>query len=239
MCGRFTITTDRVELIINRFKAELAPGFEGYKPRYNAAPGQSIPVVVSKDNKRYLTNMFWGFIPPWGEKSDGSTTSQANIRDDTIERNRFFKERLLTSRCIIVADGFYEWKKPEGYEHIIRGEKLPKGIKKTPYRIILKNNQLFALAGLWRSIEIENKKVVTTGIITTRPNSLMASIHDRMPVILNDEDLDIWLDNNVKDFEQLYNLLDPYPENEMDAYVVSYAVNNSRDDTAACIEPIK
>ncbi len=238
MCGRFTITSDRVEIILDRFKAELAPGFEGYKPRYNAAPGQSIPAVVSRDSRRYLTNMFWGFIPPWGEKSDGSTTSQANIRDDTIERNRFFKERLLTSRCIIVADGFYEWKKPKGFEHITRGEKLPKGMKKTPYRIILKNKQLFALAGLWRSIEIGNKKVVTTGIITTRPNSLMVSIHDRMPVILSDDDLDIWLDNNVKDFELLHNMLDPYPETEMHAYVVSYTVNNSQDDTAACIEPI-
>ncbi len=237
MCGRFTITTDRVELVLERFKAEVAPGFDGYKPRYNAAPGQSVPVIVSKDGKRYLTNMFWGFITPWGEKDDSSNTSQANIRDDTIERNRFFRERLLTNRCIFVADGFYEWKKPKGYESLVRGEKLPKGVKKIPYRITMKNKQPFALAGLWRSIEVEEKKIVTAGIITTSPSELMKPIHNRMPVILNDNDLKLWLETGVKDFETLYDLLDPYPGNEMDAYIVSYAVNNSRDDTPACIEP--
>lgn len=239
MCGRFTITTDRIELVLDKFKAEVAPGFEGYKPRYNAAPGQSIPVIVTKNSKRYLTNMFWGFIPPWGEKSDGSNASQANIRDDTIERNRFFRDRLVTNRCIIVADGFYEWKKPEGYEHLVRGEKLPKGVKKIPYRIILKNRQPFALAGLWRSMEVEDRKIVTTGIITTSPNDLMKPIHDRMPVILNDDDLQLWLNPEVRSFNELYGQLDSYPSDEMDAYLVSYAVNNTRDDTPACIEPVK
>ena len=235
MCGRFTITTDKVEFILDKFKAKFAPGFEEYKPRYNVAPGQMVPVIVTKDGKRYLTNMSWGFIPPWGEKEDGSNNSQANIRDDTIERNRFFSERLLTNRCIFVADGFYEWKKPKGYEHLVRGEKLPKSVKKIPYRITMKNKQPFALAGLWRSIEVEGKKIVTAGIITTRPNALITPIHDRMPVILSDNDLKLWLETGVKDFETLYDLLDPYPENEMEAYIVSQAVNNSRDDALACI----
>ncbi len=239
MCGRFTITTDRVELVLDKFKAEIAPGFEGYKPRYNTVPEQSIPVIVTKDGKRFLTNMFWGFIPPWGEKGDGSNISQANIRDDTIERNRFFRDRLMTNRCIIVADGFYEWKKPEGYEHLVRGEKLPKGVKKIPYRIILKNRQPFAFAGLWRSIEVKEKKIVTTGIITTSPNDLIKPIHDRMPVILNDDDLQLWLNSDVRSFNELYNQLDSYNADEMEAYVVSTAVNNSRNDTPACIEPLK
>ena len=101
----------------------------------------------------------------------------------------------------------------------------------------MKNKKPFALAGLWRSIEADKKKIVTVGIITTRPNEMMAPIHDRMPVILSDNDLKLWLETGVKDFETLYDLLDPYPESEMEAYVVSYAVNNSRDDTTACIEP--
>ncbi|MBA4313256.1 MAG: hypothetical protein C0417_11570 [Chlorobiaceae bacterium] len=238
MCGRFTITTDKVEIILDKFKAELAPGFDGYKPRYNAAPGQSVPVIVSKDGRRYLTNMFWGFVAPWGEKNDGSTISQANIRDDTIERNKFFKERLLTNRCVFVADGFYEWKKPGGYEHLVRGEKLPKGVKKIPYRIIMKNKELFALAGLWRSIDIDEKKIVTAGIITTNPNELMKPIHDRMPVILNDDDLQAWLNPEIRSFNGLSDQLRPYPDEEMEAYAVSLAVNNSRDDTQACIEPV-
>lgn len=237
MCGRFTITTDRIETVLDRFKAELAPGFEGHKPRYNVAPGQSVPTVVTKEGKRYITNMFWGFIPPWGEKSDGSTTYQANIRDDTIERNKFFTARLLNNRCVFIADGFYEWKKPEGYEHLARGERLPKGVKKTPYRIIMKDKNPFPLAGLWRSIEIDEKKIVTAGIITTRPNKMMMAIHDRMPVILSDNDLKLWLEIGVKDFDSLYDLLDPYPENEMEAYAVSHIVNNGRVDTPACIIP--
>jgi len=237
MCGRFTITSDRLQIILERFNAELAPGFGEYTKRYNAAPGQIVPVIVSKDGKRFLTNMLWGFIPPWGEKSDGSTTSQANIRDDTIERNKFFHERLLTNRCIFIADGFYEWKLPNGYENLVRGEKLPKGVRKIPYRFILKNKQPFALAGLWRSIDVEGKKLVTAGIITTAPNELMAPIHNRMPVILNEQGITLWLENGVKDFGTLFDLLNPYPVNEMDAYIVTTAVNNSRSDTSACIEP--
>jgi putative SOS response-associated peptidase YedK len=239
MCGRFTITSDRVEIILDRFKAERAPGFEGYTQRYNAAPGQSIPVIVAKDGKRFLTHMLWGFIPPWGEKSDGSVTSQANIRDDTIERNKFFHDRLLTNRCIFIADGFYEWKLPDAYKDLTRGEKLPKGIRKVPYRITLRNKQLFALAGLWRAVEVDGKKIVTAGIITTGPNELMTPIHNRMPVILNDNDLTLWLETGIKEFHIVFELLDPYPANEMNAYIVSTAVNNSRSDTPTCIEPVR
>jgi putative SOS response-associated peptidase YedK len=238
MCGRFTITSDRVEIILDRFKAELAPGFDGYTQRYNAAPGQSVPILVAKDGKRFLTNMLWGFIPPWGEKSDGSVTSQANIRDDTIERNKFFHERLLTNRCVFIADGFYEWKLPEAYKDFTRGEKLPKGVRKIPYRITMKNKQVFALAGLWRSMEVDGKKLVTAGIITTGPNELMAPIHNRMPVILNDNDLTLWLEAGLKEFRIVFELLNPFPANEMNAYIVSTAVNNSRSDTPACIEPV-
>jgi putative SOS response-associated peptidase YedK len=238
MCGRFTITSDRVEIILDRFKAELAPGFDGYTQRYNATPGQSVPILVAKDGKRFLTNMLWGFIPPWGEKSDGSVTSQANIRDDTIERNKFFHERLLTNRCVFIADGFYEWKLPEAYKDFTRGEKLPKGVRKIPYRITMKNKQVFALAGLWRSMEVDGKKLVTAGIITTGPNELMAPIHNRMPVILNDNDLTLWLETGLKEFRIVFELLNPFPANEMNAYIVSTAVNNSRSDTPACIEPV-
>jgi putative SOS response-associated peptidase YedK len=236
MCGRFTITSDRVEIILDRFKAERAPGFGEYIQRYNVAPGQLVPVIVAKDGKRFLTNMLWGLVTPWGEKADGSVISQANIRDDTIERNKFFHERLLTNRCIFIVDGFYEWKLPDAYKDLTRGEKLPKGVRKVPYRITLKNKQPFALAGLWRSFEVEGKKIVTAGIITTGPNELMTPIHNRMPVILNENDLRLWLETGVKEFEILYDLLDPYPANEMDAYIVSTAVNNSRSDTPACIE---
>lgn len=235
MCGRFTITSDRVEIILERFRAELAPGYGRYDPRYNAAPGQYVPVIVMKEGRRYLTNMLWGFVPPWGEKAGPQARSQANIRDDTISRNSFFREKLLTNRCIFVADGFYEWKKPEGYEGMARGERLPKGIRKTPYRIIMKNGEMFGIAGLWRPVGPEKEKIVTAGIITTDANEFLKHVHDRMPVILEEEKLDCWLDPGIRIFDQIYPLLEPYPEDKMEAYVVTDLVNNSRQDLPACI----
>lgn len=238
MCGRFTITTDRVDLILERFRATVAPGFEGYQPRYNATPGQNVPAIVAKDNgKRYLTNFFWGIVTPWAERESSKLAFQANIRDDTIRRNKFFRDRLIGNRCVFVADGFYEWKLPEGYEHLERGQRLPRGVRKIPYRIILKNEEPFAIAGLWRTFQLNEQTILSAGIITTKPNTLMLPIHSRMPVLLSDEELEIWLDPSVKDFEQLYHLLDPFPAEAMEAYTVSDIVNSSRIDSPACIEP--
>lgn len=238
MCGRFTITVDRVELLQKKFQAELAPNFEGYQPRYNAAPGQFVPVIITKEGGiRYLMNALWGFVAPWGEKGDGNTISQANIRNDTIVKNKFFGERLKNNRCIFIVDGFYEWKKPPGYEYLSRGERLPKGVRKIPYRIVMKDQQPFPLAGLWRSIKTEKQAIVTVGIITTEPNRLVKPIHDRMPVILSDDDLPMWLDTSYMEIEPLQHLLRPYPEKSLEAYIVRDVVNNSRIDSPVCIEP--
>lgn len=237
MCGRFTITTDRVEFILKKFHAVPAPGFDGIVPRYNAAPGQFVPAIVAKeDGVRYLTDVFWGFVPPWGEDK-GEGGYQINIRDDTIARNKFFRSRLLTGRCILLADGFYEWQKPSGYEHLGRGRKLPRGVRKIPHRILMKDESPFPLASLWRSVDINAKKTVTAGIITTSPNGLVSPIHDRMPVILTDDELTSWLDPAMKDFDLLHGLLDPFPSREMKSYTVSNTVNNSRNDSADCIVP--
>ncbi|HLF13637.1 MAG TPA: SOS response-associated peptidase [Bacteroidota bacterium] len=238
MCGRFTITTDRVEFILKKFHAVPAPGFSGITPRYNAAPGQFVPAIVAKeDGARYLTDVFWGFVPPWGEEK-GETLYQINIREDTIAKNKFFRSRLLSSRCILLADGFYEWQKPPGYEHLERGKKLPRGVRKVPHRIVLNDREPFPLAGLWRSVDMNAKKVLTAGIVTTAANSVVAPIHNRMPVILHDDELSLWLDPRADDFDALHGLLDPYPPGEMHAYAVSDAVNNSRNDVSACIEPV-
>jgi putative SOS response-associated peptidase YedK len=239
MCGRFTITTDKIEIILNHFEAKLAPNFTGYQPRFNAAPGQVLPAIVSKeDGQRYLLNTFWGFIPPWGEKTEGKTSYQINIRDDTIARNKFFTDRLVNNRCIIPADGFYEWEKtgepPRGVD-IKRSISRP---KKTPYYIKLKSGKLFAFAGLWRSVKIEEKPIISTAIITTNPNNLISSIHDRMPVILSEDELKVWLNPEVKEFELLHRFLDSYPEKEMKMHPVSTFVNSGRNDSPACIEPV-
>jgi putative SOS response-associated peptidase YedK len=239
MCGRFTITTDRVDFILKKFHAVPAPGFSGITPRYNAAPGQLVPAIVAKDDGvRYLTDVLWGFVPPWGEEK-GEAGYQINIRDDTIVKNRFFRSRLMTGRCILLADGFYEWRKPPGYEHLGRGTKLPKGVRKVPHRIILKDREPFPLAGLWRTVDIDAKRVLTAGIITTGANAVVGPIHDRMPVILSDGELSLWLDPKADDFDAIHLLLDPYPSDAMEAYAVSDIVNNSRNDVSACIEPLE
>ncbi len=239
MCGRFTITTDRVEFILKKFHAVPAPGFGGITHRYNAAPGQFVPAIIAKeDGVRYLTEVFWGFVPPWGEEK-GEGGYQINIRDDTIARNKFFRSRLLTSRCVLLADGFYEWQKPPGYENAGRGKRLPRGVRKIPHRIRMKDESHFPLASLWRTVEINEKKTVTAGIITTSPNELVAPIHDRMPVILTEDELESWLDPAVNDFDLLHGLLDGFPAKDMTSYMVSDAVNNSRNDTPDCIAPVE
>lgn len=238
MCGRFTLTTDRITVIQKKFQAELTDLSGAVLPRYNVAPGQSIlAVIADKDGKRRLINVLWGFRPPWTEKG-GRPILQANLRDDTIRRNKFYLGRLVEARCIIVADGFYEWKKPPGFEHLARGERLPKGVRKIPYRIVLKNRDLFSLAGLWRGVEEPTGRVVSAGIVTTQPNSLMQPIHDRMPVLLSDEDLVPWLDPSLRDVELLSSLLDPYPSDEMEVYPVAEVVNSSRNESPECIQPV-
>ncbi len=233
MCGRFTITRDRVEFILKKFQAELSPDFGDYAPRFNAAPMQEVPGIIAKeDGTRLLTRIFWSLTPPWAEEAGSKYSAQINIRDDTIGRNRFFRSLLSSQRCIFVADGFYEWQAPRGYEK----KPLPKGMRKTPYRIVLKNDDLFPLAGLWRK-KAESDRL-TGAIITTNPNSLMKPIHNRMPVILDDAGLKRWLDPEEKDVERLQGLLAPFPESKMKAYAVSTAVNNARLDSAACIEPV-
>jgi putative SOS response-associated peptidase YedK len=221
MCGRYTITADRVEFILKRFQAELAPDFPDYRPRYNAAPAQFVPGVVSaEDGKRYLTHFFWGLTPPWAEKEGSKYSSQINIRNDTIERNKFFRTLLLGNRCIFVADGFYEWQAPKGFE-------------KKP----LPNGEIFPLAGLWRTKKEGEKSILTGAIITTDPNTLMKPIHNRMPVILDDHALQHWLDPAYKNFDQLSLYLRPFPDAKMKAYTVSTAVNNARVDSPGIIEP--
>jgi putative SOS response-associated peptidase YedK len=234
MCGRFTITADKVEFILKRFRAEVAPDFRDYSPRYNAAPAQLVPGVVAKeDGKRYLTNIFWGLTPPWAEKEGSKYSSQINIRSDTIEKNKFFRALLLGQRCIFVADGFYEWQAPKGYEK----KPLQKGVRKTPYRVMFKNEEIFPLAGLWRTMKEGTKSLITGAIITTDPNKLMKPIHNRMPVILDDKALDRWLDPEYKNFDQLVTYMRPFPDARMKAYPVSFAVNNAKVDSPGIIEP--
>jgi putative SOS response-associated peptidase YedK len=205
-------------------------------PRYNIAPTQIVTGIVAEGkSRRLLTGILWSLTPPWAEKEGSAYGPQINIRDDTIDKNKFFQSLLVSRRCVFLADGFYEWKKPEGFEK----KPAPKGVHKTPYRIGFKDDRVFALACLWREMETEQKSILpSAAIITTSPNDLMKPIHNRMPVILENDALDLWLDPSNKDVPRLRKLLAPYPDKHLTAFPISTAVNNARYDGEDIIKPL-
>lgn len=221
MCGRFTIT-DPIEEIMDRYYASIAEGFE-YKPNYNAAPMQFIPTIIgSKDGNR-LGALRWGLVPNWA-KDEKIGNKMINARAETLTEKPAFKRLISSKRCIIPCSGFYEWKKD--------------GPVKQPMRILMKDDSIFSLAGLYDTwIDPEGNKLSTCTIITTEPNSLMADIHDRMPVILQLQDEADWL-NKESDKESVLRLLRPHEADEMIAYKVDSAVGNVRNNNVELINEV-
>ncbi|PTM57518.1 SOS response-associated peptidase [Desmospora activa] len=225
MCGRFTLTVGLGE-ILERFQAEMADEWE-HKPRFNAAPTQMLPVVRMDEESgtRTLTLMRWGLIPRWAkDRSIGNRL--INARGETVDTKPSFRHSLRRARCIVPADGFYEWTSTSDG-------------KKQPLRIILKGERLFAFAGLWdRWEDDEGGSVDSFTIITTRPNEKLAKVHNRMPVILHQEEEVSWLDTNIKNLDMVTALLEPYPAAEMELYPVSSLVNSPKNDQVKCIDPL-
>lgn len=208
MCGRFT-TTINLEEIIRYFQIDTVTG--DYSPLYNAAPTQNVPVALGK-NPRRLVFLRWGLVPHWA-KDISIGSKLINARAETLLEKPSFRDSFKKKRCIIVADGFYEWQKL--------------GNKKIPHRIIMKDKRPFALAGLWAKwTSPQGTPLFTCTIITTQANSLLQSLHHRMPVILNPADTAAWLDPTQQNPEQIKNLLNPYPAEDMEYYPVSSAVNS-------------
>lgn len=215
MCGRYDLSD--VREIPQRF--QLALLFAELEPRYNVAPTQTMPVIVAR-SPNHLELMRWGFVPSWSKDGQGII----NARAETVAEKPAFKQALRSQRCLVPACGFFEWKRTE------QG--------KAPYRIRLKDGSLFAFAGiynLWTSSAGE--KIPTYAIITTQPNTLMEAIHNRMPVILRQEDEAAWLNPDETEPERLLSLLAPYPAEEMDAYPVSRLVNVPRNDRPEVLLP--
>jgi len=222
MCGRFSLTVP-LEEIIEFF--DLINGDElDYEISYNIAPSQNVLSIVSDGTHNRGGYLRWGLVPFWAD-SPAIGYKMINARAETIDQKASFKNLIKRRRCLIVADGFYEWKKDE------------KGNKR-PYRMIRKNNGLMAFAGLWDRWEKEGTILHTCTIITTRPNELMAEIHDRMPVILPEEKQKIWLDRTIEDVQFLKDLLQPYPTEDMIAYEVSSIVNSPKNNQEECIQPL-
>lgn len=203
----------------DRFNIEVTAN---YQKRYNAAPTQLLPVITSATPSGF-SFFYWGLVPDWS-KNKAISTKLINARADTLAEKISFRTALHSRRCLVPADGFYEWKK------VSKKSKIP-------YRFILNDQQPFAFAGLWEEYENVDEEIVHTfTIITTEANAVVKPIHDRMPVILTPENEKIWMNNDTTESE-LLNVLKPYDANEMGLYAVSSRVNNAANEGPELIDP--
>ncbi len=209
MCGRYSFAVEDA-LIQERFGLRVRTAI--YKARYNCAPGQDL-AVISNENAGELNFYRWGLIPYWA-KEPGIGSRMINARAETILERPSFKNIFRNRRCLVVADSFFEWKKDKN---------------QTPFRILMQDESLFSMAGIWDQwISRDGEIIRSFSIITTKANELMAGIHERMPVILQPQDEKKWLDQSSK--EELLGLLKPFPAFKMKAYPVSKLVNSTMND---------
>jgi putative SOS response-associated peptidase YedK len=220
MCGRFTLTTPTPVLA----ELFLFPEPESQPPRYNVAPTQLIATVRAPSDikHRELALCRWGLIPSWAN-DPAIGNRMINARAETAAEKPAFRSPLRHRRCLVLADGFYEWQKQEA--------------KKQPYYFRMRDGKPFAFAGLWDRWHEGDQAVETCTILTTEANDLVRPIHERMPLILAPEDYDRWLDPAVQKPEQVKPLLHPYRSDVMETYPVSSTVNNPRNDVPRCVEP--
>lgn len=224
MCGRFTLFAEYDD-ILNRFDIEAAIEQDLYQPSYNIAPSHSVLSVINDGTQNRLGYLRWGFVPSWA-KDEKAGYKMINARAETLAEKPSFRHAFKHRRCLIIADSFYEWKKGPNKT-------------KTPLRITLKSNDLFAMAGIWeRWKSPEGNTLFSCSIITTTPNELMKDIHDRMPVILNKEDEQAWLDPSLNDVSKVSHLLKPLTADNMEAYEVSSLVNSPRNNSPNLIQKI-
>lgn len=228
MCGRYTLTAN-AKIIQTTFDldADSSPALKDLTPRYNIAPSQPIAVVVAdSEGQRHLEFFRWGLIPSWA-KDPKVGFKMINARAETLPEKPAFRAALKKRRCLILADGFYEWKRD--------------GKAKVPMYMQLKSGEPFAFAGLyefWKPADSETL-IKSCTIITTEPNALTEKIHDRMPVILKPNAYDRWLEPGDVSAEKLMPLLKPYAASQMTATRVSTLVNNAQIESPDCVKPIE
>ena len=230
MCGRYSLFAPRSDLE-DRFDATFPASFDG---SYNCAPRESLPVVAN-DDPDAARRMEWGLVPTWAGDDGGNRP--INARGETVGRKRTFREAYERRRCLVPADGFYEWVTEDG--------------ARRPYRVALTDDEPFAMAGIWErwtprttqtglgefggdGPDRTTDAVETFAVVTTEPNDLVADVHDRMPVVLRPGDEPTWLHGSVVDAA---DLLEPYPADRMRAYPVSTRVNDPTNDEPDLVEP--
>ncbi|KLU67402.1 putative SOS response-associated peptidase YedK [Desulfosporosinus acididurans] len=220
MCGRFSLI--QVKDLEKRFDfVQLELEFE---PRFNIAPSQSVPVVVRENDRNYLRMFRWGLIPSWA-KDEHLGSKMINARGETLSEKPSFRKSFEQKRCLVLADGFYEWKK--------------EGRIKAPYRITLQDGKPFAFAGLWDTwLSPSGQRINSCTIITTASNKLMETIHQRMPVILPADKESLWLNVEASSSHDVQGLLTPYPSEQMVAYEVLPYVNSPSYEGPECVMPV-
>jgi len=221
MCGRFT----RKENFQNLAALLGLPIPPPLAPRYNIAPSQLVACVRTNfETSEYeFVELKWGLVPFWAK--DASIGNKLiNARGETVAEKPSFRRAFKHQRCLVLADGYYEWKR--------------EGKSKQPYYIRFKDHRLFAFAGLWERWEKQEPAIESCSLITTGPNTLMEPIHNRMPVILEERSYSSWLSPGLQNTVYLSGLLEPYESEEMEAYPVSVMVNNPRNDSETCIQPM-
>ncbi len=223
MCGRYVLNAP--EDLSERF--QLRQLSIALPHSWNVAPASVLPVIIeNSDGEREARSMQWGLTPRWAKPGDKKSVAPINARAETLAEKPMFRNLIKTRRCLVPANGFYEWKNL--------------GDHKQPYFISLPDEPLYAFAGLYDEFEPDEGDVVASyTIITTEPNELMATLHTRMPVILHRDDEAEWLDLEVTDVAQVQRLLGPYPADEMQAVPVSRKVNNVRNDGPDLIEQLE
>jgi putative SOS response-associated peptidase YedK len=225
MCGRYRLSR-RKQLVEEYFDST---GEDDWVPRYNIAPTQPVPIIRQnpKEPHRELSLVRWGLIPWWAKDSSGGA-AMINARSETAATKPAFRDALKLRRCLIPADGFYEWKR--------------NGKEKQPYCFEINEGQLFAFAGIWETWKDASRKTMTIetcSILTTTPNAVTSTVHDRMPVILESDSYDVWLDPGMTKVDAVTEVLKPFDARLMRSFPVSTRVNHAANDDAECSTPIK
>jgi len=222
MCGRFAVVIPKK---YQSFMQDLDLSFldkpgETLLPRYNVSPGQLIPVII-KTNEFLITDMKWGYKPHWIPSFD---KEMINAKSETVDIKPIFKPAFMHHRCLILASGFYEWKKV--------------GTQKIPYYFSLTTHPIFAFAGIYSVLDpLQPVLKASAAILTTEPNEIVSTIHNRMPVVLTGKSARTWLDESSLPI--LKNLFIPYPTAEMRSYEVSRLVSSSRNEGEELIQPVE
>ncbi|NIS75135.1 MAG: SOS response-associated peptidase [Deltaproteobacteria bacterium] len=220
MCGRFVLFSN-VTVISRELNIHQVP-FD-FAASYNIAPGQDVVAVINRGAGNELVTFRWGLIPFWS-KDPKIGNRMINARGETVTEKASFRTPFKKRRCLIVADGFYEWRK--------------EGKGKVPVYVFLKSRRPFGLAGLFDSWNSPaGEEISTCTIITTEANELLRQVHDRMPVIIPQESRGLWLDTASGDAKSLTKLLVPYPSDLMDHHDVSRFVNSPKNNSPVCIQP--